>query len=151
MKRAVILLCMLLIVFATLSIAQEKKAEMKADPGNELKQSIERGKGLFIDASLGTTGMSCNSCHIEGGMKAGEMGDMKIPPFTLVAKKYPGYFKMAEKVMTLDQVINWCILTPMEGTPLAWDDQRMADLASYVASVNAMKSGKAESKEKLKK
>lgn len=151
MKRAVILLCMLLIVFGTLSIAQEKKAEMKGDPGNELKQSIENGKGLFMDASLGTTGMSCNSCHIEGGMKAGKMGDMEIPPFTHVAKKYPGYFKMAKKIMTLDQVINWCILTPMEGTPLAWDDQRMADLAAYVASVNAMKSGEEKSKEEPKK
>ena len=113
MKRAVILTCVLLLVFGALSFAEEKEA----DPKQELKQAITRGKDLFADESLGTNGMSCNSCHVEGGTKAGKMGDMEIPPFTNVAKKYPMYFKMAEKVMTLDQVINWCILTPMEGKP----------------------------------
>ncbi len=79
------------------------------------------------------------------------MGDMEIPPFTNVAKKYPMYFKMAEKVMTLDQVINWCILTPMEGKPLTWDDQRLADLTAYVTWTNAMKHEKHESMEMEKK
>jgi cytochrome c len=75
------------------------------------------------------------------------MGDMAIPPFAQVGKKYPMYFKMAGKVMTLDQVINFCITTPMEGKALAWDDQRMADLAAYIVSVNAMKGEQPASKE----
>jgi cytochrome c len=147
MKRAVVLVCLLILVSGALSLAGEKGADSK----QELKQAIMRGKALFVDESLGTNGMSCNSCHVEGGTKPGKMGDMEIPPFTNVAKKYPMYFKMAEKVMTLDQVINWCILTPMEGKPLTWDDQRLADLTAYVTWTNAMKHEKHESMEMEKK
>ena len=147
MKRAVVLVCLLILVSGALSLAGEKGADSK----QELKQAIMRGKALFVDESLGTNGMSCNSCHVEGGTKPGKMGDMEIPPFTDVAKKYPMYFKMAEKVMTLDQVINWCILTPMEGKPLTWDDQRLADLTTYVTWTNAMKHEKNESMETEKK
>ena len=147
MKRAVVLVCLLILVSGALSLAGEKGADSK----QELKQAIMRGKALFVDESLGTNGMSCNSCHVEGGTKPGKMGDMEIPPFTDVAKKYPMYFKMAEKVMTLDQVINWCILTPMEGKPLTWDDQRLADLTAYVTWTNAMKHEKNESMETEKK
>lgn len=147
MKRTVVLFCVLLLVIGALSFAEEKET----DPKQELKQAFARGKELFADESLGTNGMSCNSCHVEGGTKPGKMGDMEIPPFTHVAKKYPMYFKMAGKVMTLDQVINFCVTTPMEGEPLAWDDQRLADLASYIAWVNAKKQVKTESTEVEKK
>jgi thiosulfate dehydrogenase len=115
------------------------------DPHAELKKSIERGKALFMDPKLGTSGMSCNSCHMEGGTKAGKMKDMDIKPFDNLAAGYPKYFMMAKKVMTLDQVVNWCILKPMKGEPLAWDDARLTDLTAYVASVKHMK--KAEKKE----
>lgn len=144
MRRVVVFAFVLLMVFAALSSAQEM-GKMKADPGQELKNASARGKTLFMDASLGTNGMSCNSCHAGGGMKAGKMGEMEIPPFAQVGKKYPMYFKMAEKVMTLDQVINFCITTPMKGKALAWDDQKIADLAAYIVSVNAMKGEKPES------
>jgi len=135
MKRIVVLTCVLLLVSGALSFAEEKEV----DPKHELKQAFMRGKDLFMDTLLGTNGMSCNSCHVEGGTEAGKMGDMEIPPFAHVAKKYPMYFKMAGKVMTLDQVINFCIVTPMEGKPLAWDDQRVADLAVYISWVDAKK------------
>jgi cytochrome c len=138
MKRSAALLCLLALLVGVYSFAGDKEA----DPKNEMKQAIMRGKVLFSDASLGTNGMSCNSCHAEGGTEPGKMGDMEIPPFKDVNEKYPGYFKMVGKVMTLDQVINFCVTTPMEGTALAWDDQRMADLAAYIAWVNAMKSDK---------
>ena len=149
MKRVFAFACILLVIGA-FSSAQEKKMMKEADPGHELKMAVERGKGLFMDASLGTTGMSCNGCHVEGGTKSGKMGEKEIPPFMHVAKKYPRYFPMAGTVMTLDQVINWCIMKPMEGKPLAWDDQRLADLSSYVASVGMMKDEKTMMKEKEK-
>jgi len=135
-------MCVLLLVSGALSFAEDKEV----DPKNELKQAFMRGKDLFMDTSLGTNGMSCNSCHVEGGTKAGKMGDMTIPPFAHVATKYPMYFKMAGKVMTLDQVINFCVTTPMEGNPLAWDDQRIADLAMYISWVDAKKEKEKEKK-----
>ena len=146
MRRAIALLCVFVLAAGAIAFAEEE-----ADPKQELKQSIMRGQALFADESLGTNGMSCNSCHAEGGTKPGKMGDMTIPPFTNVGEKYPTFFEMAGRVMTLDQVINFCVTTPMEGKALAWDDQRLADLAAYISWVNAMKNEKSGCKGKEKK
>jgi cytochrome c len=150
MKKTV-LIVFLCITVAVSVVAQEKKEGMKeeakkakgemADAHKELMAAVERGKALFADPALGTTGMSCGSCHMEGGTKPGKMGDMEIKPFMNVAVSYPKYVGMAGKVITLDQIVNVCIMKPMKGTPLKWDDQRLADLSAYVASV---KPGKAE-------
>ena len=66
---AVAVLC-LFIAVTMLSAQEEKKAEM-ADAHKELMAAAERGKALFGDTKLGTTGMSCSSCHMEGGTKPG--------------------------------------------------------------------------------
>ena len=144
------LIFVLCVIVAVSVLAQEKKEGMKEegkkmkgekmDAGKALMEAVERGKALFSDPELGTTGMSCSSCHMEGGTKPGKMGDKEIKPFMNVAASYPKYVPMAGKVITLDQIINICIKKPMKGTPLEWHDQRLADLAAYVASV---KPGKA--------
>jgi cytochrome c len=119
---------------------EEKKPVKKVDPKAELKASIERGRKLFGDAELGTSGLTCNSCHKDGGTKPGKMGDITVRAFRDLDDLYPGYWMMpgAEKVMTLDQVINFCITNPLKGEALAWDDQRLADLAAYCISVGEM-------------
>jgi cytochrome c len=135
MKKFSILFLLVMVVTFTVVSGQKEKVEKMMDPHAELDKSVARGKALFMDPKLGTSGMSCNSCHMEGGTKKGKMKDMVIQPFSNEAAEYPKYFMMAKKVMTLDQVINWCIVKPMKGEPLAWDDTRMADLAAYIASV----------------
>ena len=107
----------------------------EANPKAELRKSIESGKALFSDPQLGTTAQSCNDCHVMGGAKESKMGKMSIKAFDNLAGTYPKYFPMMNKVMTLDQMVNWCIVTPMKGPALAWDDQRLADLVAYVVSV----------------
>jgi cytochrome c len=82
-----------------------------------------------------------------GGTKEGTMGKMVIKPFHEVNEKYPMYWMMADKVMTLDQVINWCILTPLQGEPLEWDDQKLSDLAAYCASIESMEMEEEEEEE----
>ena len=142
-KIAVLILIGLLVIFVAFACAQkEEKMEMDVDPAMELAKSVENGKKLFNDTTLGTSGMTCNSCHMEGGTKAGKMGDMSIPPFDDLAPKYPKYFMMAKKVMTLDQVVNFCIVNPLKGKALAWDDQKLTDLTAYCASVKTMKEEK---------
>ena len=152
--RKTVLIVVLCVIVAVSVFAQEKKEEKKegmkekaekmkgkkADPHKELMAAVERGKALFDDPALGTTGMSCSSCHMEGGTKPGKMGEMEIKPFANVGAAYPKYVGMAGKVITLDQIVNICIKKPMKGTPLEWHDQRLADLSAYVASV---KPGKA--------
>jgi cytochrome c len=137
MKRAILFVTILLVALAAvLALAQEKKEmEKKPDPAAEMKASIERGMKLFNDPELGTSGQTCNTCHMKGGTMPGEMGNMKIKAFDSLNAKYPMYWMMAKKVMTLDQVVNWCIMMPLKGEPLVWDDQKLTDLVAYCASV----------------
>jgi thiosulfate dehydrogenase len=142
MRKTTVLIVIVLLVALVYAFAQkeeEKEMAKPADPAAELAKSIENGKKLFNDKELGTSGMTCNSCHMEGGTKAGKMGDMAIPAWDNLAPQYPKYFMMAKRVMTLDQVNNWCIVNPLKGKPLAWDDQKLTDLTAYCASVKAEK------------
>ena len=137
MKKMTVLIMIVLffglIVYAFAQKEEGKKSEI--DPAAKLAKSIENGKKLFNDKSLGTSGMTCNSCHMEGGTKEGKMGDMVVPAWDNLASKYPKYFMMAKRVMTLDQVVHFCVVNPLKGKALAWDDQKLTDLTAYVASV----------------
>ena len=146
MKR-LIALGLLVIIAGSVALvpAQEKKDEMaKMDPATELAKSVERGFALFNDKKLGTSGKTCNDCHAGGGAQDSKMGDMTIKAFNNLAASYPKFFMMDERVMTLDQVVNFCVTTPLEGEPLAWDDQRLTDLVAYCASVKPAKPSKPE-------
>lgn len=78
---------------------------------------------LWKDTSLGTAGVSCSTCHPKGA-------GLKKRPF-------PKYVKMPNDIVTLDQMINYCILNPMKGkAPLAWNSQEMTALAAYVARMS---------------
>lgn len=139
---AVLTVAILFLGFAIFVYAQKEIAQKTTgiDPASELAKSIENGKKLFNDASLGTNGMSCNTCHLNGGATEGmKMGGKALKVFDKLGCEYPKYFAGAKKVMTLDQVNDWCIVVPMKGTALAWDDQRLTDLTAYVASVKAKK------------
>jgi cytochrome c len=140
--RSAVLLVVVVLVMSMVFVAcaqEEKKPEKMADPAAELRASVARGKALFMDPKLGTTGQTCNTCHMKGGTVAGKMGDMNLKAFDALNAAYPKYWMMAKKVMTLDQVVNWCIMTPLKGETLAWDDVRLTDLTAYCASVKPAK------------
>ena len=129
MKKPWLILASLvtLIFIFSLSFSQYGQKENQPDPKAELAKSIEGGKALFNDKSLGTSGQTCNTCHPNGGN------------FDDLGCKYPKYWGMAKKVMTLSQVVNWCIVNPLKGKALAWDDQKLTDLTAYCASVKPSK------------
>lgn len=141
MKRLVIFVLVAIMAGSVmLAFAQEKEEDKaKLDPDMELAKSIERGFALFNDKKLGTSGKTCNDCHMNGGMKEAKMGDMTMKAFDNLAAHYPKFFMMGKRVMTLDQVVNFCVTTPLKGEPLAWDDQRLTDLVAYCASVKPAK------------
>jgi len=135
-KMTVLIMIVLFFGLIVYAFAQKEEGEKsEIDPAAKLAKSIENGKKLFNDKSLGTSGMTCNSCHMEGGTKEGKMGDMVVPAWDNLAAKYPKYFMMAKRVMTLDQVVQFCVVNPLKGKALAWDDQKLTDLTAYVASV----------------
>ena len=97
------------------------------------KAAIAMGRRLFKDSSLGTNGKSCNSCHINMGRsyKRGPMGAMNF----FSKEKYPRYFMMAKKVMSLDQIINTCVKMALKGKPLKWNDPKLTALNAYISSL----------------
>ncbi len=120
MRKFVVVL-LLVAIFAGCAQKSQTEGTKTEKPANP----VEYGKVLFADASLGTNGKSCLTCH--------------DPPSTLsgVGNKYSpkAYFNMAKKEMTLKEVINFCIEVPMKGQPLPENDERLAALEAYLRSL----------------
>ena len=78
--------------------------------------SVEKGKALFNDPKLGTTGKSCNDCHKDGkGLdKAGEKAD-------------------------LERIINGCITNSIKGKALDPRSVEMQSMVLYVKSFGEKK------------
>ncbi len=76
--------------------------------------TIEKGKKIFNDPSLGTTGKSCNSCHPDGrGLE--QSGTRR----------------------NLTDIINGCITTPLKGKALDPNSVEMESLVLYIKSLGA--------------
>lgn len=87
---------------------------------------MEMGERLWNDTKLGRAGVSCATCHPDGkGLK-------KAP--------FPKYLKMPDDILTLDQMINFCMKNPMKGKPLAWNSVEITAIAAY-AQANAKEEG----------
>jgi cytochrome c len=138
-KRSLLLVCLIACIACALAFAQEKPAPKAADPKAEFKMAADRGMALWSDPSLGTNGKTCATCHMEPGKLAG------------VVHRFPKYQAMAKKVITIDQMVNMCIVNSMNGKALAADDQRMADIVAYMASKMPPKEMPPKAKEEMKK
>ena len=137
-KPTTLILVVLILAFFVYAYGQKEAQKMGANPADLLAKSIDNGHKLFDDTTLGTSGLTCNSCHWEGGTKEGKFNETVIPAWDDLAPKYPRYFKMADRVYTLEQVVQFCIVNPLKGKPLEWDDQKLTDLTAYCASVKKM-------------
>ena len=78
--------------------------------------SMEKGKALFNDPKLGTTGKSCNDCHTDGkGLeKAGSNTD-------------------------LERIINGCITNSIKGKALDPKSAEMQSMVLYIKSFGEKK------------
>jgi hypothetical protein len=84
-----------------------------------------KGKRLWNDSTLGTTGFTCLSggCHSDFSNLGFDNNQL-----------YPHYVEMAEKVVTLTQMINYCLINPMAGKALEADSDKMTAMASFYRS-----------------
>ena len=100
------------------------------------------GEGLFKEASLGTNGQTCTSCHPGGGTTGGEaqvpMTDMRLPVPSLVgaAATFPKFKVPNNRVITLSQMNNNCIKMFMQGKPLELNSKEAIALSMYVTSLS---------------
>ncbi len=74
--------------------------------------SVEKGKALFNDPKLGTTGKSCNDCHPNG----------------------KGAEKAASK-KDIEDIVNGCITHSIKGKPLDAKSVEMQSLVLYIKSL----------------
>jgi thiosulfate dehydrogenase len=86
----------------------------------ELDKEVAEGDRLFHSDELGTNGVACAMCHPDAS---------NTHPET-----YPKFQTQLKKVALLRDMVNWCVMNPLEGKALAFDDPRMHALESYILS-----------------
>jgi len=84
----------------------------------QFMEVVAQGRSLWTDGKLGTNGVACAQCHPNAA---------NTHPET-----YPKFQKQIGKVITLPEMINWCLRNPLEGQPLALDDPKMTAMVAYV-------------------
>ena len=85
----------------------------------EFMSVVKKGEDLFHSSKLGKNTVSCAQCHPNGA---------NTHPET-----FPKFQKQIGKVVSLMEMINWCIENTLEGMPLEWDDAKMTALQAYMA------------------
>jgi len=84
----------------------------------EFMTVVKEGDKLFHSSTLGKNKVSCDQCHPNAA---------NTHPET-----YPKFQKQLGRVITLSEMINWCLRNPLEGDPLPADDPRMVALLAYI-------------------
>jgi thiosulfate dehydrogenase len=79
---------------------------------------VNTGRALWVSPDLGTNGVACAQCHPNAA---------NTHPET-----YPKFQQQLGRVVALREMINWCILNPLEGRPLGLDDPQMVALEAYI-------------------
>ncbi len=85
---------------------------------SEYLSVVKEGRQLFTSPTLGTNGVACAQCHPNAA---------NTHPET-----YPKFQKQLGKVITIAEMINWCIANPLEGKRLTVDGQKMTALITYI-------------------
>jgi len=86
----------------------------------ELDKLVNEGNRLFHSDEIGTNGVACAMCHPNAS---------NTHPET-----YPKFQTQLKKVALLRDMVNWCILNPLEGKELAENDPRLKALEAYILS-----------------
>lgn len=107
---------------ATVSFGEPTRRE-RAIWDAELKKLVTEGDRLFHSDEIGTNGVACAMCHPHA---------TNTHPET-----YPKFQAQLKKVAVLRDMVNWCILNPLEGPELPHDDPRMRALEAYILSQRA--------------
>ena len=101
-----------------------KSIRDKGQGFSSLDEAISYGEKLWKDPSLGNSKLSCNTCHVDG----------KTFNKTVILP-YPHFVGMPKDVVSLDQMINFCMLNPMMADPLPYGSKEMTALSAYFQNV----------------
>ena len=85
----------------------------------EFMSVVKKGRDLWVSPELGANGVACAQCHPNAA---------NTHPET-----YPKFQKQLGEVIALRDMINWCIINPLEGEPLELHDPRLVAMEAYIA------------------
>jgi cytochrome c len=92
-------------------------------------QLVKQGEALFKSTKLSTNEMSCQSCH-EANANFAESFSKAYPHDVAMAKAKSGVAKV-----DLDEMIQFCMVVPMQAKPLRWDSRDLAALTAYTGEL----------------
>lgn len=84
----------------------------------EYMSVVDKGEKLFHGGLGNKNTVSCDQCHPNGA---------NTHPET-----YPKFQQQLGRVVVLGEMINWCIMNPLESQALALDDPSMVALQAYI-------------------
>jgi thiosulfate dehydrogenase len=117
----ILLIVLLALAVLTIKLSTQAAEFTKEDVERYTKEFmtvVKEGDKLFHSSALGKNKVSCDQCHPNAA---------NTHPET-----YPKFQKQIGRVITLFEMVNWCLRNPLEGDPLAADDPRMVALLSYI-------------------
>ncbi len=120
-------LCLIAGIGVVSGISTPSQVQAKA----ELRQAEHAGRHLFHSAALGTKGLSCDNCHVDGGRFSHRLGTDRIPSLVSVKNAFPMVFPNG-RITTLESQINQCLVHRMGGHALPASSRRMALLELYI-------------------
>lgn len=91
---------------------------------------LAEGETLWKDRRLGSSGIACATCHTDG---VGQMADTFAAP-------YPHFVKMPHdragvSEVSASEMVNFCMMVPMQDEPLPWGSRELAALTAYVEQI----------------
>jgi len=87
---------------------------------DNFREAAVAGEKLWNDESLGRSGMSCASCHSDYELL--NLGKNQ---------NFPHYVSMVDDVVSLDQMINYCMLNPMKGKQFEKNSKELTAMGAY--------------------
>jgi thiosulfate dehydrogenase len=84
----------------------------------ELDRLVAEGDRLFHSDEIGSNGVACAMCHPNAS---------NTHPET-----YPKFQTQLKKVALLRDMVNWCIINPLEGAELPENDPKLKALEAYI-------------------
>jgi len=100
------------------------KKKIRPQAFNSFQEAVDMGRKMWNDdEGMGKAGVACLSCHADFDLLNLEK-----------RQNFPHYVKMVGDVVTLDQMINYCLLNPMDGQQLDQNSKEMTAMAAYYRS-----------------
>jgi len=87
---------------------------------SNFQEAADLGRKMWNDESLGTSGLSCLSCHAD-------YDNLNLDK----RQNFPHYVGMVGDVVSLDQMINYCMINPMKGKQFDKNSKELTAMAAY--------------------